>query len=111
MKLITILWREIPSQVIVKAGRQKAKVQLSHRFQAAIDRAAMRAGKGGSEAYLEEWQRTTRDVERADDIHAVAVQAAAELEAQYCDQDLESLIKGKGFTAASAVSVHDDVPQ
>ena len=51
MKLTTILWRDIPSQVIVRAGRNKAKQQLSHRFQAAIDRAAMRAGKGGSRCF------------------------------------------------------------
>ena len=43
-KLIVISWRDIPSQVVVKAGRQAEKLMLSHRFQEAIDRAAMRAG-------------------------------------------------------------------
>ena len=45
-KLITILWRDIPSQVVAKRGRQTLKTKLSPRFQIAIDRAAMRAGKG-----------------------------------------------------------------
>jgi len=50
--LIVISWRDIPAQVIVKRGREAAKVQLSARFQEAVDRAAMRAGKGSSDAYL-----------------------------------------------------------
>ena len=58
-KLITFYWRGIPAQVIAKRGRESAKVQLSLRFQEAIDRAAMRAGKGSSEAYLNEWHRKT----------------------------------------------------
>ena len=46
-KLISIYWRDIPSQVIVKKGRKSAKIQLSERFQVAIDKAAMRAGGRG----------------------------------------------------------------
>ena len=33
--LIVISWRDIPAQVIVKRGRDTAKVQLSARFQEA----------------------------------------------------------------------------
>ena len=44
--LTIISWRDIPAQVVVKRGRETAKVQLSPRFQEAVDRAAMRAGKG-----------------------------------------------------------------
>ncbi|MDP9065562.1 MAG: virulence factor, partial [Pseudomonadota bacterium] len=32
-QLIIISWRDIPAQVIVKRGRETAKVQLSMRFQ------------------------------------------------------------------------------
>ena len=49
MQRIDILWRDIPSQVLIKRGRDRGKYMLSARFQEAIDRAAMRAGKGGSE--------------------------------------------------------------
>ena len=97
MKLITISWRDIPSQVLVKAGRTKAKVQLSHRVQAAIDRAAMRAGKGGSEAYLDAWQRVSQDIPAAQDLAQAANDAAAALEARYSDQDLSALVKNKGL--------------
>ena len=48
--LIVISWRDVPAQVVVKRGRETAKVQLSDRFQEAVDRAAMRAGRGSSDA-------------------------------------------------------------
>ena len=57
-KLIVISWRDVPAQVIVKRGRDTAKVQLSQRFQEAVDRAAMRAGKSSSNDYLNDWKRS-----------------------------------------------------
>ena len=59
MQKILVYWRDIPAQVLVKRGRERGKAILSHRFPAAIDRAAMRAGKGGSEEYLADWRRET----------------------------------------------------
>jgi len=58
--LIVISWRDIPAQVIAKRGRETVKVQLSARFEEAVDRAAMRAGKGSSDAYLADWQSAHR---------------------------------------------------
>ena len=52
MQRIDVFWRDIPAQVLIKRGRQRGKYLLAHRFQAAVDRAAMRAGKGGSDASL-----------------------------------------------------------
>ena len=97
VKLTLISWRDIPAQVIVQRGRTREKAQLSQRFHEAIDRAAMRAGKGGSDAYLEEWQRQTTQLEPSDDIDAAAAACAAELEAQFSDEDLENLIRNKGI--------------
>jgi hypothetical protein len=96
MKLITIFWRDIPAQVLVKKGRSKAKRQLPQRFQVAIDRAAMRAGKGGSDAYMNEWRRENLEV-TGDDLEMLAADRARELEAAYNESDLELLIKNKGF--------------
>lgn len=93
--LIIISWRNIPAQVIVKRGRETAKVQLSHRFQEAVDRAAMRAGKGSSDAYLADWQRSPPRP-CGDDLQAEAAAQAARLEAQFTDEDLERLIRAKG---------------
>ena len=65
-KLITVFWRDIPSQVMSRKGRETRKVLLSPRFQEAIDRAAMRAGKGASDAYMSEWRRETVRCDDAD---------------------------------------------
>ena len=45
-KLISTCWRAIPAQVVCHAGRKSSKRQPSPRFATAIDRAAMRAGRG-----------------------------------------------------------------
>jgi len=78
--LIIISWRDIPSQVVVKRGRETSKIMLSQRFQEAVDRAAMRAGKGGSDAYIAEWQRSA-PVPCGDDMQAEAAAAAQSIEA------------------------------
>jgi Virulence factor len=93
--LIVISWRDIPAQVIAKRGRETVKVQLSARFQEAVDRAAMRAGKGSSDAYLADWRRTPREC--GADLEAEAAAEAARLEARYTDEDLERVIRAKGI--------------
>jgi len=94
--LIIISWRDIPAQVIVKRGRETAKVQLSQRFQEAVDRAAMRAGKGSSDAYLADWARSA-PVAVGEDLPAEAAAEAARLEAKFTDADLDRLIRAKGL--------------
>ncbi|HEV7984782.1 MAG TPA: virulence factor [Steroidobacteraceae bacterium] len=91
-----ISWRDIPAQVVVKRGRESAKVQLSARFQEAIDRAAMRAGRGSSDAYLADWQRSAPHP-CGDDLRAEAAAEATRLEQQYTDEDLERLVRAKGL--------------
>ena len=49
-KLICIYWRDIPAQVVGREGRTNVKKVLASRFAEAIDRAAMRAGRGSSDA-------------------------------------------------------------
>lgn len=101
--LIIISWRDIPAQVIAKRGRESAKVQLSQRFQEAVDRAAMRAGKGSSEAYLADWQRSDPRP-CGEDLEAEAAAEAARLEARYSDADLERLIRAKGLDAVRSAA-------
>jgi hypothetical protein len=93
--LIVISWRDIPAQVIAKHGRETAKVHLSPRFQEAIDRAAMRAGRGSSDAYLADWRRSDPRPCGAD-LEAEAQAEAAILEARYTDEMLERLIRAHG---------------
>lgn len=94
--LTLITWRDIPSAVVVKRGRETAKAKLSNRFQEAIDRAAMRAGKGSSELYIAEWRRTDPQP-CGDDIELAARTEAERLEALFSDDDLERMIRNKGI--------------
>lgn len=101
MQRIDIFWRDIPSQVQIKRGRERGKYLLEHRFQAAIDRAAMRAGKGGSDAYLEEWRRVTNSVESDLSAQDLAVQIGKAIESKVTDEMLASWVKNKGFYEAN----------
>lgn len=94
-KKTIIFWRDIPSQVVVKEGRTKAKSQLSKRFMVAIDKAAMRAGRQGSEEYLEDWRRQIETCQG--DPQTIADTTAEELETSFSDEVLKILIKNKGL--------------
>ena len=102
MQRIDILWRDIPSQVLIKRGRDRGKCMLSARFQEAIDRAAMRAGKGGSDAYLDEWRRVTTAIEAEGALADIAAQLGQEIEAQYSDDDITRLAKQNGYSEPSS---------
>ena len=94
-KSTIIYWRDIPSQVVVKQGRNSAKVQLSERFMEAIDKAAMRAGRQGSKEYLEDWRRVIETC--LGDPKTVAHTIAKELEQMYPDDILQAMVKNKGL--------------
>ena len=57
MTLIIVYWRDIPAQVIVGKGRRATKIQLSERFEQAIDRAAMKSDQKSTDDYLAEWRK------------------------------------------------------
>ena len=96
MAQLTILyWRDIPAQVIVKAGRKSAKRELSLRFTEAIDMCAMRVGAADTDAYLAEWRRG-EPVEVGDDLEAEADRAMAEIEADFPQPALVALVKADG---------------
>ncbi len=96
VKQILIYWRDIPSQVIVQRGRKREKVLLSARFQKAIDRAAMRAGKGSSDLYMSEWRRESSSIESDAQLRDIAEQEAIRFEAEFSDEVLTQLIRNHG---------------
>ena len=98
-KLITVYWRDIPAQVIARRGRTNTKVVLSERFHTAIDRAAMRAGKGSSDKYLEEWRRVAKPC--GNDIEEVMRAEVARLEAAFSDERLEAMVKAGGVDSGT----------
>ena len=98
-KLTIVYWRDIPAQVIVKAGRQNAKRRLPERFEKAIDRAAMKAKLRDSDSYLAEWRRAAA-VDCGDDLEAEAQAAADRLEREFDDERLAALVAAGGQTPA-----------
>jgi hypothetical protein len=93
-ELTVIWWRGIPAQVVAGVGRGAAKVQLSSRFQEAIDLAATRAGLIGSDDYMAEWHKERRPC--GHDLEAEARSEAERLEAAYDDEALTTLARAGG---------------
>lgn len=94
-------WRDIPAQVRVRGEGKKVSRPLPHRFQVAIDDAAMRSGATESGAYLEEW-RTSQWEPRDGELEAVAEALVAEIEARYSSAVMRDLIKQGGYESAAA---------
>src|SRR3954470_10357706 len=93
-QLITIWWRDIPLQVIAREGRKTEKRILDKRFQFAVDKAAMNAGKKAYGDYIEEMRRAQREC--GADLEAEADAEVARLEASYDKTVLHALIKSGG---------------
>ena len=94
-ELITVYWRDIPAQVIAKAGRKTAKVQLTERFEKAIDRAAMRAKLRDTDSYLAEWRRQATPC--GEDLDAEVKTAAERLEQDFPDERLTRFVMNGGL--------------
>ena len=97
---ILLRWRDIPSQIIVRQGRRRARARLSARFQNAIDRAAMRAKKRSADAYLSEWAREPLKLEAEDgaaDLQGAADRLAGRIETAYSDERLLALVRNHGL--------------
>lgn len=102
MEKILVSWRDIPSQIIIKQGRKRAKALLGPRFQQAVDRAAMRARKRSEDAYLSEWARqrsAVGDEAAREGLQALADRLAREIDASYSDERLLKLIRNHGWRA------------
>ncbi len=99
-KLTTIFWRDIPAQVIGQQGRKRHKRELAPRFAVAIDRAAMRAGRGSSDAYLEDWRRESQVCEG--DIEQAVAKEVARQEARLPPDLLESMVKAGGQSKSAS---------
>jgi hypothetical protein len=109
-KLTIIYWRDIPAQVIGQQGRKRHKQELSSRFATAIDRAAMRAGRGSSDAYLEDWRRESHRCEG--DAEQAVNEELARLEARFPDDFLEKVVKAGGrIDAVKSSNMHTSKEQ
>ncbi len=75
-------WQEIPSVVEAREGRQKAKSQLSLRFQELIDLIAMRRKLDGADEYLQHWNKAEWQ-SREGTAENVVKMVVEEIEAEY----------------------------
>lgn len=95
MALLTIIWwRDIPAQVVARDGRRTSKIVLHPRFQVAIDKAAVKAGRREMDAYIAEWRKTQRTC--TNDLDAEANAESGRLEHAYTKEVLAGLIASGG---------------
>ena len=93
-----VYWRDIPAQVIVKAGRRSAKRELPERFVQAIDACAMRTGAQDTDSYLADWRRGAPEP-CGEDLEAEADAALTRLENDYGRDRLRQLVDNGGRQA------------
>jgi hypothetical protein len=98
--LTVIWWRDIPAQVVAKDRRQAHKIVLHPRFQVAIDRAAVKAGRKQWDDYLAEWRKVAQPC--GDDLEDEAKAEAARLEAHYTKEVLKGLVTSGGVDESRA---------
>ncbi len=96
--LTIIWWRDIPAQVVVRDGRQTAKIVLHPRFQVAIDKAAVKAGRKAMDDYIADWRKTQAPC--TDEPDAAAKAEAARLEHAYTRDVLARLVAAGGVDEA-----------
>ena len=98
-QLVTIWWRDIPTQVNAQSGRTRYAAVLPRRFQRAVDEAAMAAGLTQASDYVAEWRRTSAPYLGAttgDALQAAADAAAARFDAEDAKERLVELARNGG---------------
>ena len=105
--MMTIIrWRDIPAQVTAKDGPNVAKKVLHRRFQGAIDRAAMHAGKKSASDYIGEW--VSDRVPCGPDLQAEVDVKVQQLEHEHTREVLAHLVANGGWQDPGA---HPETPE
>ncbi|MBA3778233.1 MAG: virulence factor [Chloroflexi bacterium] len=104
-----IFWRDIPAQIIGRAGRRSSKIVLHPRFQIAIDKAASRAGRRAYNDYIAEWRKVQRPC--GDEIEGEVQDESERLERDYSRHRLAELIVSGGVDGGPGLPpAHDETP-
>ena len=104
-QIVVICWRDIPAQVNAGSGEGRVQRILPRRFQRAIDRAAMVAGKTQASEYVGEWRRVLAPGDPADPEAAVAA-TAARLEDEFPRSRLDAFVVAGGWDQSPPTSFH-----
>ena len=92
-----VYWRDIPAQVRLRSGRERISRSLSPRFQEGIDVAAMLGRATTTDNYLEEWRSSDWLTGEGDpDLERYADELVTQIEADYPQARLETLIRNEG---------------
>jgi hypothetical protein len=91
-----VYWRDIPAQVIVGKGRHGSKIQLTERFEQAIDRVAMRIGAAETVSYLAEWRKAA-PYQIVGEKDYIEKSEAARIEVEYDSDRIKLLINNDGW--------------
>lgn len=105
-EVIVIMWRDIPAQVNAQAGRERKQVQLSDKFQRAIDRAKRKAHIYTADEDIAQWRRISLPL--VGDLAEAAQREADRLDGEYSRERLGRLAFAGGYEADvndSAISV------
>lgn len=98
-EIVVIMWRDIPAQINGRVGDDKHQVILPHRFQKAIDRAAMVADKKTAQEYVAEWRRASHPVS-GELVECVEATAAA-IDREFTNERLHTLVDNGGWDPVS----------
>lgn len=93
-QLRVIYWRDIPGRVVIREGRRSTRLNLSARFMHAIERAAYRLKKKQEDAMFEPWHDIDQSIDG--DVRLQARSLVAQLEKEYTQEVLETLIRASG---------------
>jgi hypothetical protein len=100
------MWRDIPAQVNAQAGRERKQVQLSDKFQRAVDRAKRKAHIYTADEDIAQWRRISLPL--VGDLAEAAQREADRLDGEYSRERLGRLAFAGGYEADvddSAISV------
>jgi hypothetical protein len=98
-EVVVIMWRDIPAQVNGKSGGERHQVLLPHRFQKAIDRAAMIAEKKTAQEYVGEWRRTSYPL--TGELVVTIDEIAQRMEDEFSNERLMTLVDNGGWDPAA----------
>lgn len=94
-ELTVIRWRDIPAQVVARAGDGSARALLPETFQEAVDAAAMVAGLTGSDDYMTNFQMDRRPC--GADLEGEVQAELARLLESWTDEVLRAAIRAGGL--------------
>jgi len=85
---------QLKGRIVIRDGRRSTRLRLSARFMKAIERAAYRLKKKQQDALFEPWHDVAQP--RDGDIQQQAQALVRQIEEQYTEEVLETLIRASG---------------